>query len=533
MVLGPDRTRIFISYSHRDREYLEELRAHLAYYEQQGSIDFWDDARIRPGLLWYNDIKKDIASARIAILLISPDYLASDFIAKNELPPLLIDAKDDGLVILSVILSPSAYDLTPLSRFPSINSFSGPLISMSKSRRKAIWEEAVVRVRDLFAPLMSSYSRSAESLPGTTLSARTNLFTYRGHAARVNTIRWSPDGKHIASASDDNTVQIWDAITGMHVTTYDGDTGFECAVAWSPDGKSIVVGGENRTVNIIDALTGDQRFAYKVEAQVVAAIDWSPSGKYLAFASANIWPYRSSEDIVEIIEASTMYDVFTYRTNPRATASLHWSPESSYLASAGYDGLVEILDIVNNTLSETYHGSSDQINAVMWSPDGKFLAAGGVDGAVQVWDTHAKEVISIYRGPCAVLTLAWAPNGQYIVSAGEDQTVQVWNVHTGETVQTYYGHSGMVFSVAWSPDGRRIASAGQDKTVQVWRVGFVAEEESKEQWQYSSSGNIRVGVGQLKEAERYYQKGQTIRKAAGKANNQDEPEANIYEGNYS
>ena len=67
-------------------------------------------------------------------------------------------------------------------------------------------------------------------------------YTYRGHSSSVYAVAWSPDGKRIASGSDDKTVQVWDAANGGHVFTYRGHSNLVYAVAWSPDGKRIASG---------------------------------------------------------------------------------------------------------------------------------------------------------------------------------------------------------------------------------------------------------------------------------------------------
>lgn len=262
MVLAPDRTRIFISYSHTDQKYLEELHVHLVYYEQKGSIDFWDDTRIKPGSRWYREIEKAIASARIAILLVSSDYLASRFIAEDELTLLLGDAEKEGITILPLILKPCAYENSPLARFQPINTPSKPLSSMTKSRREAVWEKVVEFVQYSLASMLTPPSAASERFLSPVLPTKTMLYTYRGHAARVNAAKWSPDGKLIASASDDGTVQIWDATTGSHLLTYLGNTGFVFAIAWSPDGKYLAVGEGDATVSIIDTLTAKTRFTH-------------------------------------------------------------------------------------------------------------------------------------------------------------------------------------------------------------------------------------------------------------------------------
>lgn len=100
---------VFISYSRNDLRWLARLQTHLKPLQRQGIIDLWDDTRLRAGDEWRKEIERAIAECKIAILLISPDFIASDFINNNELPPLLVKAKKRGVRILSVIISPSAY----------------------------------------------------------------------------------------------------------------------------------------------------------------------------------------------------------------------------------------------------------------------------------------------------------------------------------------------------------------------------------------------------------------------------------------
>src|SRR5215831_18075077 len=81
------------------------------------------------------------------------------------------------------------------------------------------------------------------------------LFTYHGHTRKVNGVAWSPDGRRIASASDDGTVQVWDTFTGGHLLTYHGHTGRMLAVVWTLDRTYIASGGDDTTVQVWDAAT--------------------------------------------------------------------------------------------------------------------------------------------------------------------------------------------------------------------------------------------------------------------------------------
>lgn len=134
------RNRVIVSYSHADAEWLERLTVHLKPLERDGVIDFWNDMRIQAGTRWREDIRKAIDSAKVAILLISADFLASDFITYNELPPLLRAAQEEGTIIIPVIISPSRYiDMESISQFQAINPPSKPLISMTKSEQETLF----------------------------------------------------------------------------------------------------------------------------------------------------------------------------------------------------------------------------------------------------------------------------------------------------------------------------------------------------------------------------------------------------------
>lgn len=129
------RTQVFISYSHKDNKWLTELLTTLAPYIRQQLLDVWTDTRINAGSLWRDEISKALDQARVAVLLVSRHFLASEFIAKEELPPLLEAQEKEGLTILWVVVSASAYDISPLAKYQAINDPSKPLDSLSGPKR--------------------------------------------------------------------------------------------------------------------------------------------------------------------------------------------------------------------------------------------------------------------------------------------------------------------------------------------------------------------------------------------------------------
>lgn len=121
------RTKVFISYSHADRRFLDRLHVFLKPLERECFIDWWDDTRIKPGDDWRKAIKDALDTAQVALLMLSPDFLASDFIDQDELPPLVEAAAKDHAVILQVVLGPINFGTWKLNNFQAINNPARPL----------------------------------------------------------------------------------------------------------------------------------------------------------------------------------------------------------------------------------------------------------------------------------------------------------------------------------------------------------------------------------------------------------------------
>lgn len=140
------REKIFVSYSHKDKKLFDEFKTMMAPAIRKGILDLWDDTKIAPGKKWNPEIQNALSTAKIAVLLVSPNFLASDFIANHELPPLLKAAQGEGITIFWIYLSSCLYEQTEIAMYQAAHDVSKPLDALTKSKRQAVFSETCHRL---------------------------------------------------------------------------------------------------------------------------------------------------------------------------------------------------------------------------------------------------------------------------------------------------------------------------------------------------------------------------------------------------
>jgi hypothetical protein len=149
---APQRIKAYISFSERDETYLDELHSHLDFFVRKGTLDYWDRSKLLPGSDWRQEINKALNATKVAILLISADFLAldpSEPIASHELPALLPAAQNQEIVILNVIVRPCSFEYSDLEPFQAVNPPGQPLSQLKADEREKIWVQLAKYVRDI------------------------------------------------------------------------------------------------------------------------------------------------------------------------------------------------------------------------------------------------------------------------------------------------------------------------------------------------------------------------------------------------
>lgn len=139
---------VFISYSHKDLDYLTQLESHFAPLKDK--VVFWDDRKIKPGQIWRDEIENALHRATVAILLLSSDFFNSDFIANNELPTLLSAASRRGLTILTIIVRPCMIEQYPsISQYQAVNDPKYSILQLDEGSREVIWLKLARQIKEI------------------------------------------------------------------------------------------------------------------------------------------------------------------------------------------------------------------------------------------------------------------------------------------------------------------------------------------------------------------------------------------------
>jgi eukaryotic-like serine/threonine-protein kinase len=284
-----------------------------------------------------------------------------------------------------------------------------------------------------------------------------------GHTGRVRSLDYSPDGKHIVTASEDKTARIWDAVIGIQQATLRGHQAPIYTAAYSSDGSRIATTSSDGTVRIWDAQSAAEIRAISVAGFKPVGAHFSLDGERLVVASL--------DHTARTFDARTGVQLTVMSGHDAPLQSAVYSPDSTQILTASKDKTARIWSADSGAPLRVLAGHAGLILRASYSPDGARVVTASSDKTARVWDVRSGATLLVLTGHLdRVYDANYSRDGARIVTASDDGTARIWDAQTGAQLAVLSGHAGFVRGADFAPDGSQIVTASDDKTARLWVV---------------------------------------------------------------
>jgi WD40 repeat protein len=282
-----------------------------------------------------------------------------------------------------------------------------------------------------------------------------------GHTDRVTDVAFHPDGKLLASASADQTVQLWDPQRRRRLTVLTGPRAAVNTLTFSRDGHRLAAGDDSGATYVWDTANWRPPERLIVHNGPVLAVAFSPDGRVLASAG---------NDGTAVLTSAGHDRRLTVPGHPPALInSLAFNPDGTRLAAATKAGSVVLWDAASGRPAAVLTVPTGQAHSVRYSPDGRLLAIGSAGGTITLLDARDQHTLAVLAGHGGLVSqVAFSPDGTRLVSAAQDQTAILWDVNTRTRLTTLAGWKGFAYAAGFSPDGHTLAIGSEDHRVSLW-----------------------------------------------------------------
>ena len=282
--------------------------------------------------------------------------------------------------------------------------------------------------------------------------------------ADINNVTLDKDGNRLLTVSDDSTVKLWDARTGVELGEFKEHEEWVWGADFSPDGEYAVSGSRDRNLDIWR--TSNAQTVRRVEnahpSSIYDAV-WSPDGSAIATASA--------DNTIKIWDPETGETVRTLTGHGDAVRALDFSPDGNLLASASEDGNVRLWNWRNGS-RVGYVSIGGPGNDVKFSNSGSMFAAAADNGRIRIWNTSNRtRIASFEHGVGRAFAVAFVKDDTLLATSGIDPVVRLWDVNDQSApVAELEGHKDASRGLDSSSDGMLLVSGSRDNTARVWDV---------------------------------------------------------------
>ncbi|MDY6992663.1 MAG: TIR domain-containing protein, partial [Pseudomonadota bacterium] len=286
-----------------------------------------------------------------------------------------------------------------------------------------------------------------------------------GHQGAVNQAVFSPEGKLILTAADDNTARLWHTERGELLQTLSGHQDDITQAIFSPNGQRMLTVSQDETAKLWQVNNGQLLHTFSGQADVIYYADFSPDSRLIVTTSwdedpnARLWNVQTGE-LLQVLTGHT-----------RGIRQAVFSPDGQYVATAAEDKTARVWTVSEGQLRHILKGHQDGVSRIAFNPQGTQIVTVSWDNKVRLWNTHKGQLRhTLAKHTDVVYRARFSPDGQQLATVSNDKTARLWTVETGQQRFVLTGHKAGVHRVTFSPDGLLLATASWDNTVRLWQV---------------------------------------------------------------